>query len=101
MVRNPVSLDLIVCKCHNNSSHIPKQYFAANGGGGELNSQITNLLHELYFTNTFHDQNLCIFAFKMLLTGSSDMSNSAVKTWREHWSKKSEKLSPFLSVVCT
>ena len=29
------------------------------------------------------------------------MSNFAVTTLREHWSKKSEKLSPFLPVVRT
>ena len=58
-------------------------------------------MHELHFTYTFHDQNLYIFVFKMLLTRLSDMSKFAVKTWREHWSKKSGKLSPFLSVVCT
>ena len=34
-------------------------------------------------------------------TKSSDMSNFAVTIQREHWSKKSEKLSPSLSVVCT
>ena len=75
------------------------QYFAANGD--RLNSQITKLLHELLFTNTFHDEKLYIFVFKMLLTRSSDMSNTAVTTLREHWSKKSEKLSPSLSVVCS
>ena len=42
--------------------------------------QITKLLDELHFTNTFHDQNLYIYAFKMLLTRSSDMSNFAVTT---------------------
>ena len=71
-------LDLIVCKSHNDSSHITKQYFVANWD--RLNSQITKLLHELHFTNTFHDQNLYIFAFKILLTRSSDMSNFAVTT---------------------
>ena len=44
MARNPFFLDLIVFKCHNDSSHITKQYFAANGD--RLNSQITKLLHE-------------------------------------------------------
>ena len=84
-------MDLILCKCHNDSSHITKQYFAANWD--RLNSQITKLMH---FTNTFHDKNLYIFAFKMLLTRISDMSNFkfAVTTLREHWSKKSVKLSP-------
>ena len=90
-------LDIIVCKCHNDSSHITKRYFAANGD--RLNSQITKLLHDFHFTNTFHDQNLYIFAFKMLHTRSPDMSNFAVTTKSEHWSKKSEKLSPFLSIV--
>ena len=75
-------LDLIVCKCHNDYSHIAKQ-FEANEG--RLNSQITKLLHELHSTYTFHDQvkssqNMCIFAFKMLLTRSSDMSKFAVTT---------------------
>ena len=65
-------------KCHNDSSHITKQYFAANGD--RLNSQITKLLHELHFTNTFHDQNLYIFTFKLLLTRSSDMSKFAITT---------------------
>ena len=93
-------MDLIVCnRCHTDSSHITKQYFAAHGD--RLNSQITKLLHELHFTNTFYGQNLYIFAFKMLLTRSSDMSDFAVTTYRECWSKKSEKLSPFLSVACT
>ena len=55
---------------------------------------------ELHFTNIFHDQNVYIFAFKMLLTRSSDMSYFAVTTYRKFWSKNSEKLSPFLSVVC-
>ena len=64
---------LIVCKCHNDSSHITKQYFAAKRD--ILNSKITKLLHELHFIYTFHDQNLYIFAFKMLLTRSSDISN--------------------------
>ena len=91
--------NLVVCKYHNDSSHITKQYLVANGN--RLNSQITKVLHELHFTNTFHDQNLYIFAFKILLNRSSDMSNFAVTTKREHWSKKSEKLSHFLSVVCT
>ena len=71
-----------MCKCHNDSSHITEKYFAANWDRlkDRLNSQITELLHELHFTNTFHDQNLYIFAFKMLLTRSSDMSNFAVTT---------------------
>ena len=56
-------------------------------------------MHELHFTNTFHEINLYSFAFKMLLTRSG-MSNFAVTTLREHWSKKSEKVSPSLSVVC-
>ena len=56
----------------------PSNIFAANGD--RLNSQITKLLHELHFTYTFHDKNLYIFAFKMLLTRSSDMSNFAVTT---------------------
>ena len=73
MARNPVSWI-----CHNESSHIKKQYFAANAD--RLNSQITKLLHELHFTNTFQDQNLYIFAFKMLLTLSFDMTNFAVTT---------------------
>ena len=90
-------MDLIVCKCHNDSSHITKQYFAANGD--ILNSQITKLLHELHFTNTLFF--LYIYAFKMLLTRSSVMSNFAVTTLREHWSKTPEKLSPSLSVACT
>ena len=90
-------MDLIICKYHNDSSHTA--YFAAYGD--RLHSQITKLLHELYLTNTFHDKKLYIFAIKMLLTRSSDMSNFAVKTLREHWSKKSEKLSISLSVVCT
>ena len=46
----------IVIKSHNDSSHITKQYFVANGD--RLNSQITKLLHELHFTNTFYDTNL-------------------------------------------
>ena len=75
------------------------QYFAANRN--RLNSQKTKLLHELHFTYTFHDQNLYIFAFKMLLTKSSDMSNFAVTTSGELWSKMSEKLSISLKVVCT
>ena len=83
-------MDLIVCKCHNESSHI-KQYFAANGE--RLNSQITKLLHELHFTYTFHDKKLYIFAFKRLLTRSSDMSNFAVTTLREHWSKSLKNLA--------
>ena len=29
------------------------------------------------------------------------MSNFAVTIYREHWSKKSETFSPFLSVDCT
>ena len=69
-------LDLIVCKCNNDFSYITKQYFAANGD--RLDSQITKSLHEFHFNNTFHDQNLYIFAFKMLLIRSSDMSNFAV-----------------------
>ena len=38
------------------------------------------LLHDLHFTNTFHDQIVYTFAFKMLLTRSSDMSNLDVIT---------------------
>ena len=92
-------MDLIVCKCHNDYSHITKHYFAANGD--RLDSQITKLLHELYFTNTFHDKKLYIFAFIILFTRSSHMSNFAVTTLREHWLYKLEKLSPSLSIVCT
>ena len=84
MARNPVSW---ICKCHNDSSHITKQNFAAYDD--RLNSQITKLLHKLHFTNTFHDQNLYIFVLKMLFTRSSDMSNFAATTWRKHWSKMS------------
>ena len=71
-------MDLIVCKYHKDSSHITMQYFAANWN--RLNSQITKLLHELHFTNTFHDQNLYIFAFKMFLARSFVTSNFAVTT---------------------
>ena len=84
-------LDLNAWKCYKDSSHITKQYFAANGD--RLNSQITKLLHELHFTNTFHDKNLYIFAFKMLLTRLCDTSNFAVPTLREHWSIISENLA--------
>ena len=91
-------MDLVVCKCHKDSSHITKQYFAANWD--RLNSQILKLLHELHFTNTFYDKNLH-FAFKMLITRLSDMSIFAVKTLRENWSNKTEQLSSSLSVVCT
>ena len=69
--------------------------------GTDLNSQITKLLNELHFTYTFHDQNLHFFALKILLTRSSDVSNFAVTTQIEHWSKMSNKISPFRSVVCT
>ena len=87
MTRNLVSWILLSVNA-TDSSDITKQYFAANGdrlnsqiaNEDSLNSQITKLLHELYFTNTFHDQNFYIFAFKMLLTRSSDMSNFAVTT---------------------
>ena len=37
----------------------------------------------------------------MLFSRSSDMSKFAATTKRKHWSKKSEKLSLFLSVACT
>ena len=69
-------MELIFRKCHNDSSYIAKQYFAANGD--RLNSQITKLLHELDCIYTFHDQNVYIFAFKMLLIRSSDMLYFAV-----------------------
>ena len=73
-------LDLIECIRHNDSFYITKQYFVANGD--RLNSQITKSLLGMHFTNTFHDQNLYIFAIKILLTRSFDMSNFAVSTKR-------------------
>ena len=53
MARDPVSWILSYV-----NATITKQYFAENGD--RLNSQITQLLHEMHFTNTFHDQNLYI-----------------------------------------
>ena len=76
MARNPVSW--ILSSVNATTIHITKQYFAAHLD--RLNSQITKVLHELYFTNTFLDTNLYTFASKMLLTRSSDMSNFAVTT---------------------
>ena len=49
-------------------------------GTDKILSQITKLFDELHFTNTFHYQNLYIYAFKMLLTRSFDVSNFAVTT---------------------
>ena len=78
MARNPVSLILLSVNAIIDSFHITKQYFAANGD--RLNSQITKLLHELHFTNTFHDHSLYIFAYKMFIIRSSDLSKFAVTT---------------------
>ena len=89
MARNPVSWILLSVKATTILLASPSNILQPK----------TNLLQELHFTNTFHDQNLYIFAFKMLLIILSDMLNFAVTTKREHWSKKSEKLSPFLSAV--
>ena len=97
MARNPVSWILLSVNATTilltSPSNILRQM-------GTDESQITKLMHELHITNTFHDQNLYIFAFKMLLARSSNMSTFAVTTQREHWLKKPETLSPFLSVVC-
>ena len=47
---------------------------------GQIKQSNNKILHDLYFTYKFHDQNLYKFAFNMLLTRSTDMSNFAVTT---------------------
>ena len=36
----------------------------------------------------------------MFFNRSPDLLNVAVTTWREHWTLKSEKLSPLLFLFC-
>ena len=58
-------MTLKVCKCHNDSSRITKQYFTAKRA--RENSQITNLMHGLHFVDGFYNYNSYIFALKWSL----------------------------------